>query len=165
AAPPGWPAASSSACLPRAARSGAGAGRGSPPAAGSTAGATWERARRSACGCCGTERLVARWPFLLRVRGRFPVLTDGGRIIPPRAELRLRELRVPGLEPDAVRVSLTQVGDQDLARVLVLPALRDLEVDLEEGVGVAVEDGRDVVFRHAVHVFQPVDVRCGPGGI
>jgi hypothetical protein len=38
--------------------SSAAAKRSSPPAAGSMAGATWERATRSACGSCGTECLA-----------------------------------------------------------------------------------------------------------
>src|SRR5436309_15858899 len=86
--------------------------------------------------------LVTLWRFPAGQRGRLPVLTYRGRVVAPRAELRLRELRVLALQPDAVGVALAQVGDEHLARVGVPFPVRDLEVDLEEGVGVAVEDGR-----------------------
>src|SRR5262249_41537203 len=43
-------------CCHRAVLSSAAAKRSSPPAAGSTAGATWAKATRNACGSCGTER-------------------------------------------------------------------------------------------------------------
>jgi len=42
-----------------------------------------------------------------------------------------------------------------------LPGLPDVKVDLEEGVGVAVEDSGNAVLVHQVDVFQPVDVRAG----
>ncbi len=53
----GWSAASCRCWLDRAGRSCAAVRRFSPPAAGSTPGATSERATRTAYGCCGTERI------------------------------------------------------------------------------------------------------------
>src|SRR5262247_127432 len=105
---------------------------------------TWPAGQHSAARPAG-DALVALRALPVRERRGLPVLADGGRVVPPGAELRLRELRVPALEPDAVGVAPAQVGDEDLARVLVLPARRDLEIDLEEGVGVTVEDGGHVV--------------------
>src|SRR6185312_12428004 len=69
-----------------------------------------------------------------------PVLADGPRALDPGAELGLRELGVGLLELDAVGVAGLQVRDEDLARELVLAACGDREVDLQEGVRVAIED-------------------------
>src|SRR4029453_11060124 len=84
------------------------------------------------------------------VRRRLPALEhrrlvvrgDGPPPLDPRAELGLGELAVLLLQLDAVGVAGLQVRDQHLAGDLVLAALGDREVDLQEGVGVAVEDGR-----------------------
>jgi hypothetical protein len=50
------------------------------------------------------------------------------------------------------------VLDEHLAGDLVLPPLRDREVDLEERVRVAVEHRRHVVLLEQRHVLEPVDV-------
>src|SRR5437764_8543235 len=89
---------------------------------------------------------------------RLPVCADRCRALHPRAELRLRELRVLLLEPDPVRVAGLEMLDQHLARELVLPPFRDREVDLEERVRVAVEDRRDTVLDEQLDVLEPVDV-------
>src|SRR5262249_56361726 len=74
---------------------------------------------------------VTGWALWPRYLGRVPVLANRGGACQPRAQFGLRELRVAVLEPDAVGVALAKVCDQHLARVLVLPALRDLKIDLE----------------------------------
>jgi hypothetical protein len=48
--------------------------------------------------------------------------------------------------------------DEHLAGDLVLAPLRDGEVDLEEGVRVAVEDGRDSLLLEELDVLEPVQV-------
>jgi hypothetical protein len=50
------------------------------------------------------------------------------------------------------------VLDEHLASDLVLTPLGDREVDLQERVRVAVEDGRDPLLLEEVDVLQPVDV-------
>src|SRR5262245_41042917 len=91
-------------------------------------------------------------------RGRLPVRADGLRTLHPRPELRLGELRVLALELDAVRVAVNEVLHQDLASQLVLAALGDLEVDLQERVRVPVEHRRRPVLLEQVDVLQPVEV-------
>src|SRR5215216_8035067 len=73
---------------------------------------------------------------------RTPVLADRPGALDPGPQLRLRELAVGLLQPDAVGVARLQVCHQDLAGYLVLAALGNGEVDLEEGVRVAVEHRR-----------------------
>src|SRR3954467_11447746 len=90
-----------------------------------------------------------------------PVLAHGARALDPRAELGLRELGVGLLQPDAVGVAGLQVRDQHLARDLVLAALGDREVDLQEGVGVAVEDRGRALLLEQLDVLEPVDVLPG----
>src|SRR3954451_21162033 len=90
--------------------------------------------------------------------GRMPVCPDGARAGDPRAELRLRELRVLFLQADPVRVAGLQVLHEHLPGDLVLPPRRDREVDLEERVRVAVEDGGHVVLDEQFDVLEPVDV-------
>src|SRR5215471_14236690 len=101
---------------------------------------------------------VTGWVFWPRYLGRAPVLTNRGGACQPRAEFGLRELRVAVLEPDAVGVAFAEVCDQYLARVLVLPALGNLKMDLEKGVGVPVEDRWDAILVHQVDILQPVEV-------
>src|SRR5262245_981434 len=54
---------------------------------------------------------------------RTPVGPDGPRPVHPRAQLGLGELRVRPFQPDSVGVAGGEVGDQHLARDLVLAAL------------------------------------------
>src|SRR4051812_10135496 len=96
---------------------------------------------------------------------RAPVCADGARALDPRAELGLRELRVGLLQADAVGVAGLQVRDQHLAGDLVLAALGDREVDLQEGVGVAVEDGGRALLLEQLDVLQPVEVLAGGRGV
>src|SRR4051812_8058247 len=95
--------------------------------------------------------------------GGLPVLADGARALHPRTELGLRELGVGLLELDAVGVAGLQVRDQHLARDLVLAAFGDREVDLQEGVGVAIEDSGRALLLEQLDVLQPVDVLPGRG--
>src|SRR5207245_3085543 len=106
----------------------------------------------------GPTASVTGWALWPRYLGRAPVLANRGRACQPRAEFGLRELRVAVLEPDAVGVALAKMRDQYLARVLVLPALGNLKMDLEKGVGVPVEDRRDAILIHQVDILQPVEV-------
>src|SRR4051794_6420121 len=92
-----------------------------------------------------------------------PVLADRARALDPRPELGLRELGVGLLELDAVGVAGLQVRDEDLARDLVLTALGDREVDLQEGVRVAVEHRRRALLLEQLDVLEPVDVLAGRG--
>src|SRR6185369_7312214 len=101
---------------------------------------------------------VTGWVVWPRYLGRVPVLANRGGACQPRAEFGLRELRVAALEPDAVGVALAKVRNQHLSRVLVLPALRNLEMDLEKGVGIPVEDRGDAILVHQVDILQPVEV-------
>src|SRR5512133_2348910 len=105
---------------------------------------------------------VSRWLPALE-HGGAPVLADGARALDPRAELGLGELGVGLLELDAVGVAGLQVGDQHLARDLVLAARGDREVDLQEGVRVAVEDSRRALLLEQLDVLEPVDVLAGRG--
>ena len=50
---------------------------------------------------------------------------------------------------------------QHLAGQLVFPTLRDVEVDLEKGVGVPVKHRRDALLLEQVDVLQPVEVPAG----
>ena len=93
--------------------------------------------------------------------GRLPVGADRRRPLHPGAELGLGELRVHLLQLDPVGVARLEVLDEHLARELVLPPCGDREVDLQEGVGVAVEDGRDAVLLEQLDVLEPVDVVPG----
>src|SRR5260221_8228509 len=68
------------------------------------------------------------------------------------------------LQPDAVGVALLQMGDEHLAGELILAPGRDLEMNLEEGVGIAVEHRRHAVLVHEVYVLEPVDVLARSGG-
>src|ERR671918_528299 len=107
---------------------------------------------------CFTERIGSvqrRFPALEHRRP--PVLPDGPGSLDPWPQLRLRELAVLLLQPDAVGVARLEVLDQHLARDLVLPPLGDREVDLQERVRVAVEDGRDSLL------LEPVDVLARGG--
>src|SRR5215210_4648391 len=54
--------------------------------------------------------------------------------------------------------------DQHLAGDLVLPSRRNREVDLQEGVRVAVEDRRHALLLEKLDVLEPVDVRAGSHG-
>src|SRR4029453_4011692 len=92
----------------------------------------WARCQAVESPC--TPAPITRYGVLrISVSGRFPalehagppVLADGARARPPGAELGLRELRVRLLQPDAVGVARLEVGDQHLARDLVLAALGD----------------------------------------
>src|SRR5687768_12752390 len=96
---------------------------------------------------CFTERIGSvqrRFPALEHRRA--PVLTNCARPLHPGPQLRLGELAVLLLQADAVGVSRLEMCDEHLARDLVLASLRDGEVDLEEGVRIAVEDGRHPVL-------------------
>src|SRR2546427_6659227 len=62
------------------------------------------------------------------------------------------------LELNAVGVARLQVLDQHLACDLVLTALGNREVDLQERVRVAVEDRREPVLLEQLDVLEPVDV-------
>src|SRR5688500_12290803 len=95
--------------------------------------------------------------------GRLPVRARRARAVDPRAELGLRELRVLLLELDAVGVAGLEVLDEQLAGDLVLATLGNLEVDLQERVRVAVEDGRDAVLLQELDVLEPVEVVAGRG--
>ena len=53
--------------------------------------------------------------------------------------------------------------DKHLARDLVLAPGRDVEVDLQEGVRVAVEDGRHAILFQELDVLEPVQVLSGRG--
>src|SRR4051794_13816243 len=110
-----------------------------------------------------SQTLVERRLPALGHRGP-PVDPADARPRDPRAELGLRELRVLLLELDAVGVAGLQVLDQHLARDLVLAALGDREVDLQERVRVAVEDGGDAFLAQEVDVLEPVDVLARRGG-
>src|SRR5215207_4478208 len=116
----------------------------------------------------GTERspmaLVQRGLPALEHR-RLPVAPHDPRVLDPRAELGLRELAVLLLQADAVGVARLEVRDQDLAGDLVLAAGGDVEVDLEEGVRVPVEDGRHPLLLEQLDVLEPVDVLARSGGI
>src|SRR5579859_28881 len=89
---------------------------------------------------------------------RMPVRPDRLRLRHPRAELGLRELRMLLLELNPVRVAALEVLHEHLARDLVLAALGDREVDLQERVRVAVEHGWHPVFFEQLDVLEPVDV-------
>src|SRR5262249_24447630 len=91
---------------------------------------------------------------------RLPVGAHRRRALRPRAELRLRELRVDRLQLDAVRVPRLEVLQEHLARDLValVGVVRQVEVELEERVRVRVEDGRDAVLLQQLDVLEPVDV-------
>src|SRR3954452_12782299 len=111
--------------------------------------------------------IVVSFPFsTCSVRGRLPALQHGRMPVCPNrrgaggpgTELRLRELRVLLLQADPVRVARLQVLHEHLPGELVLAALGDREVDLEERVRVAVEDGRDAVLDEQRDVLEPVDV-------
>ena len=65
------------------------------------------------------------------------------------------------LELDAVGVAGLEVRDEHLARELVLAPGRDREVDPEERVRVAVEDGRHAVLLEQLDVLEPVQVLAG----
>ena len=67
------------------------------------------------------------------------------------------------LERDPVRVARLEVLDQHLAGDLVLAAGGDREVDLDERVRVAVEDGGRALLLEQLDVLEPVDVRAGRG--
>src|SRR5919106_1537224 len=106
--------------------------------------------------------LVAERLFPAFEDGRLPVGPDRLRALDPRAELGLLELRVLLLELDPVRIARLQVLDQDLAGDLVLAALGDREVDLQEGIAVAVEHRRDTFLLEELDVLEPVQIlaRC-----
>src|SRR3954465_284692 len=115
---------------------------------------------------CFTERIDSvqrRFPAL--EDRRVPVPSDRARALHPRPQLGLRELAVLLLQPDPVRVAGLQMGDQDLARDFVLTALRDLEVDLDERVRVAIEDRWGALFLEQLDVLEPIDVLAGRGGV
>src|SRR5215470_12940876 len=57
------------------------------------------------------------------------------------------------------------MSDEHLAGELILAACGYLEVDLEEGIGVAVEYRGHAVLVHQVDVLKPVDVLAGGGGV
>src|SRR4030095_15586195 len=111
----------------------------------------------------GGRRISVSGRFPAREHAGPPVLADGPRALDPWAELGLRELRVRLLQADAVGVTRLQVRHPHLARDLVLAALGDREVDLQEGVGVAVEDGRRTLLLEQLDVLEPVDVLAGRG--
>src|SRR3954465_14946729 len=90
--------------------------------------------------------------------GRMPVCANHRGAGGPGTELRLRELRVLLLQADPVRVAGLQVLHEHLPGELVLASIRDREVDLEERVRVAVEDGRDAFLDEQLNVLEPVDV-------
>src|SRR4051812_25198554 len=94
-----------------------------------------------------------------------PILSNCARILDPWAELGLRELAVGFLETDPIRVARLQVGDENLARELGLPSLWNREVDLDERVRVAIEDGGRAVFLEQLHVLEPVDVLTRRGRV
>src|SRR3977135_1316704 len=87
-----------------------------------------------------------------------PIGSHRARAGHPGAELGLWELRVLLLQLYAVRVAGLQVLDEHLARKLVLAPRRNLEVDLEERVRVAVEDRGHAVFLQKLDILEPVDV-------
>src|SRR5918992_496796 len=99
----------------------------------------------------------------MSVNGRSPIRSHRTRALDPRAQLGLGELAVLLLQPDAVRVAGLEVLDEHLARDLVAAPLRDREVDLDEGVRVAVEHGGGALLLEQLHVLEPVDVLAGRG--
>src|SRR5438045_1481099 len=99
---------------------------------------------------------VVGWLPALEHR-RPPVAADSSGILDPGAELGLRELAVLLLQLDPVGVARLQMLDQNLARDLVAAPLGNGEVDLQERVRVAVEDGRDALLAQERHVLEPVD--------
>src|SRR5918999_518597 len=114
---------------------------------------------------CFTERIGSvqrRFPAL--EHGRPPITPNNPRTLNPRTQRRLWELGVLVLEADAVGVAGLEVGDEHLARDLVLASLGDREVDLEERVRVAVEDGGHPFLYEQLHILQPIEVRAGRGG-
>src|SRR3954454_9019331 len=90
--------------------------------------------------------------------GRMPVCANRRGAGGPGTELRLRELRVLLLQANPVGVAGLQVLHEHLPRELVLASLGDREVDLEERVRVAVEDGSDPVLDEELDVLEPGDV-------
>ena len=84
------------------------------------------------------------------------VVADRLRVGDPGTQLNLVELTVLLLELDAVGVARDEVLHQHLACELVLSALRDVEVDLEERIRIAVEHGRRVVLLEEANVLKPV---------
>src|SRR6266545_2253334 len=121
---------------------------------------------------CTSAPMTRVFAERMSVSGRFsafehagtPVLADRARALHPRPELGLWELAVGLLQTDAVGVAGLQVGDEHLARDLVLAALGDREIDLQEGVGVAVEDGGRALLLEQLDVLEPVDVVAGGRG-
>src|ERR687898_1672408 len=107
---------------------------------------------------------VERWLPALE-HGRAPVLADRPRSLDPGAELGLRELAVRLLQANAVGVARLQMGDQHLAGDLVLATRGDREVDLEEGVRIAVEHRRHALLLEQLDVLEPVEVLTGGGGV
>src|SRR5262249_41833661 len=104
------------------------------------------RAARTRCaGGRGRPRSVrGRLPAF--ERRWVPVRSDRARTLDPGAELGLWELGVLLLQEDPVGVATLEVFDEHLACDLVLAALRNREVDLEERVRVAVEHGGHAVL-------------------
>src|SRR4051794_29431601 len=86
---------------------------------------------------CRVERMSVERRLPALEHGRLPVRADRAGALHPRPQLRLRELAVLLLQPDPVGVAGLQVGDQHLAGDLVLTPFGDVEVDLQERVGVA----------------------------
>src|SRR6516165_2934961 len=164
--PPTWPLSTRTTERPRRASSCADDSPSTPPPTTTTSQRCGRPAERAAgpgraLVMSGVKKSVASvtdWALWPRYLGRVPVLANRDGASQPRAEFGLRELRVAVLEPDAVGVALAQVCDQHLARVLVLPALGNLKMDLEKGVGVPVEDRRDAILVHQVDILQPVEV-------
>src|SRR6476660_5571679 len=88
------------------------------------------------------------------VRGRLPalehrgvpVVADDARALHPGAQLGLGELAVFFLELDAVAVARLQVLDQHLSRDLVLAAVGDVEVSLQERDRIADQNGKKAIL-------------------
>src|SRR4051812_2050864 len=115
---------------------------------------------------CFTERIGSvqrRFPAL--EDGRAPVLSDRARAFHPGPQLGLGGLAVLLLEADGGRGAGRGVGDRPLARELVPAPGRDREVDLDEGVGGAVENRRRALLLQQLDVLEPVDVGARRGGL
>src|SRR5918992_1504005 len=96
--------------------------------------------------------------------GRLPIRPDRLRPLDPGTEFGLGKFRVLSLELDPVRVAGLEMFDEHLAGDLALAPLRNGEVDANERVRVAVEDGRCSLLLEQFDVLEPVDVLSGRGG-
>src|SRR5918995_5316245 len=112
---------------------------------------------------CFTDLMSVKRRLPALEHRRLPFAADRAAVLDPRAQLRLGELAVGLLEADPVGVAGAEGRDQHLAGDLVLATLRNREVDLEEGVRVAVEHRGHPLLLEQLDVLEPVDVLAGRG--